>query len=1218
MGVRMWTPEQQSAIDAHGGTLLISAAAGSGKTAVLVQRVIEKLTSEDPAVHCDADRLLIVTFTRAAAAEMKERIAAALQALLVENPWDTELRRQMMLLKKAQISTIHSFCSQLIRDHFYRLGISPDFRIADTAELKVLQEECVNEVLEKRYEQGDDGFFELVEQLIGDKNDGELSELVKVLAEEVSACPFPEDYLAWLEAVYDADSPERTLWAQAVFEDVGRAVAYAQSCNRLAREAAACDEKLSEKYLPAFEQDAMTLESVASAVQAGDWEAFFRAASAADVAPLGRVAKLPPEAALAKAARAEVKAVMEDIRASVTADVSLFAREIAFTGRMAHQLTDLLRDYMRTMEALKERRRVLDFGDLEHLAVRLLLERKPGVTANHIGAADWRFPGELYRKTDVALAVTGQYDEIMLDEYQDTNAVQSLIFAAIARNSEGAEPRELTDGTDLFMVGDMKQSIYRFRKAVPALFLEKFKRYTPYKAEAPQYPALITLGANFRSRREVTDCVNYIFRTLMSEEMGDVVYDDSQALAARAVYPDAPDRIAELHFLTRPEGCPQSGAECEAAYLADLIGRMVAEGFPVTDKETGQLRPARYSDFCILRRSMSGSGSEYVKALEACGIPAWASTDGGLLDTDEANVLLSFLRVLNNPLLDIPLLCVMLSPIYGFTPDEMAAIRVGEKGAPLYGAVMTAAKAGNAKCADFLKSMDQFRLMAATMATHRLMEEIAYDTGYLAAIRSQPNGALRLAGLRLLWEFAAGCEGSGTFGAGAFIATVDRMLAQGEDLPGASSVTENADVVRVMTIHKSKGLEVPICIVAGLGSAFQKDSDVSGVMLHNDLALGMKMKEDGVYYDTQLRRAILDRAALESLSEEMRVLYVALTRAREKLIMVGTPRSVKACLNSAALAASQEGGIPPYALVRSGSFAVWLMTAVLRHPDGRELRDRLDVSVPVTDDGSRLKIVLPVAASEDDLPQAETTAVLSEELPAPSQETEPPEREIDGDLTAAMEERLNYRYPYEELEGVPGKVTASELTKREHSGTSIDLLRPSFLMTGGLTPTERGRALHKYMEFANFHAAAESPETELERLTQRGFLTGTEAAAVDLERVRTFFSQMEPMLTGAKRILREREFSVLLDPAHVSFVTDTDVGDEPVVLEGECDCVLQYDDGAVILDYKTDRIRDPDTLAAHYATQLRLYRYAMEQVLGVPIKGLYLYSFYTDSLIQIE
>lgn len=1218
MGVRSWTPEQQSAIDAHGGTLLVSAAAGSGKTAVLVQRVIEKLTTDDPAVHCDADRLLIVTFTRAAAAEMKERIAAALQALLAENPWDTRLRRQMLLLKKAQISTIHSFCSQLIRDHFYRLGISPDFRIADTAELKVLQEECVNEVLEKRYAQGDDGFFELVEQLIGDKNDSELSELLKALSDDVSAFPFPEDFLTWLENVYDADRPERTLWAQAVFEDVGRALDYAQSCNRLAREIAACDEKLSEKYLPAFEQDAVTLKAISSAIQSGDWEVLYRAVSAADVAPLGRVAKLPPEAALAKAARAEVKDVMEDIRASVTADAALFSREIAFTGRMVRQLTGLLRDYAITIASLKERRRVLDFGDLEHLAVRLLLERKPDVPADGMGRTDWRFAGGLYRKTDVALAVTQQYDEIMLDEYQDTNAVQSLIFAAIARNPEGSDPRELTDGTDLFMVGDMKQSIYRFRKAVPTLFLEKFKRYTPYKADHPQYPALIMLGANFRSRREVTDCVNYFFRGLMSEEMGGVAYDDSQALAARAIYPDAPNRTAELHFVIRPEGCEQSSAAYEADYLARLIGQMVGEGFAVTDKATGELRPARYSDFCILRRSMSGAGSDYVNALEAQGIPAWASTDGGLLDTDEANVLLSFLRVLNNPLLDIPLLCVMLSPIYGFTPDEMAVIRVGEKGAPLYGAVMTAAKAGDVKCAAFLESMEKFRLMAATMATHRLMEEIAYDTGYLAAIQSQPNGAMRLASLRLLWEFAASCEGSGTFGAGAFIATVDRMLAQGEDLPGASSVTENADVVRVMTIHKSKGLEFPICIVAGLGSAFQKDTDVSGVMLHSDLGLGMKMKEDGVYYDTQLRRAMIDRAALESLSEEMRVLYVALTRAREKLIMVATPRSFKKCLESGALAASREGDIHPYALVRSGSFAAWLMTAALRHPDGGELRDRLDMSIPIMEDGSRLRIVIQDVNSEDDELANEELEVLSEEKPEPSPAEETSVQDADRDLTAAIEERLNYRYPYESLEEIPGKVTASELTKREHSGTSIDLLRPSFLMTGGLTPTERGRALHKYMEFANFQAAAEAPEVELQRLTERGFLTQTEAAAVDLERVRTFFSQMSPMLTEARKILREREFSVLLDPAHLSYVTDIDVGDEPVVLEGECDCVLQYDDGTVIIDYKTDRIRDPDTLAAHYATQLRLYRYAMEQIFGVPVKGLYLYSFYTDRLIEIE
>ncbi len=1203
---RTWTSAQRSAIDAHGGTLLVSAAAGSGKTAVLVQRVIEKLISDDPAVHCDADRLLIVTFTRAAAAEMKERIAAALQNLLAENPWDTALRRQMVLLKKAQISTIHSFCSGLIREHFYRLGISPDFRIADTAELKIMQEECVNEVLENHYAQGDPVFFELVEQLIGDKNDGDLSELIKALADYVDAAPFPEDFLRQLEGAYACESPEQTIWARATFADVGRAVDYALYYNRMAREIAASDEKMSEKYLPSFEQDAMVLHALESAVADGDWDALYHAASIAAVAPLGRAAKLPPEAELAKAARAEVKAVMEDIRSSVISDREIFAREIAFTGRMVGKLAELLRDYTALLRAAKERRRVLDFGDLEHLTVRLLLEKKPKETEND--------DSETYRKTDVALAVTQQYDEIMLDEYQDTNAVQSLIFAAIAKTADGTDPRALTDGTNLFMVGDMKQSIYRFRKAVPELFLEKFKRYTPYTPEETQYPALITLGANFRSRREVTDSINFIFRGMMSEEMGGVTYDDTQALAARAVYPDAADMTAELHFLSRPEGCEQSGAEYEADYIAAMIATMMAEGFQVTDKATGQLRPARYSDFCILRRSMAGSGNCYVEALEAHGIPAWAAGDGGLLDTDEANVILSFLRVINNPLLDIPLMCVLLSPIYGFTPDELAEIRVGEKSAPLYGAVMTAAKAGNAKCAAFLESMEQFRLMASTMAADRLMEEIYYSTGYMAAVRSQPNGAIRLASLRLLSEFAAGCEGSGTFGAGAFIATVDRMLEQGEDLPGASAVTENSDVVRVMTIHKSKGLEFPICIVAGLGSQFNKDSDVGGVMTHSDLAIGMKIKEDGVYYETQLRRAIIDRGYLESLSEEMRVLYVALTRAREKLIMVGTPRSVNACLNGAALAVS-GGNMPPYALVQSGSFAAWLVMAALRHPDGGVLRDRLNVHIDTIPDESHLKIILQTG--EEAPLQSEDSEPATEE-PEAVTETAPDEIPVDEALVAAIEERLQYCYPYENLKDIPSKVTASELTKQEHSGDSIDLMRPSFLMTGGLTPTERGRALHKYMEFANFRAAAEAPDKELERLTKQGFLTETEAAAVDLARVNTFFAQMQPMLSDAKEILREREFSVILDKEHTKYVTDVEIEGESIVLEGECDCILVYDDGAVILDYKTDRIRDPDRLAEHYATQLRLYRYAMAQVLDMPIKGMYLYSFYMDELIEVK
>ena len=1214
MSERKWTQQQRSAIDAHGGTVLVSAAAGSGKTAVLVQRVIEKLTSDDPAIACDADRLLIVTFTRAAAAEMKERIAAQLQQRLQQNPWDSRLRRQMILLKKAQISTIHSFCSALIRDHFYQLEISPDFRIADAAELKIMREECVSEVLEQFYAEADPDFIGLAEQLIGEKNDVELSELVKSLEDHVSSCPFPEDYLDWLEHAYEGENASDSIWARATMEGVRKAVEYAMLYNRMAADIASSDEKLTEKYLPSFEKDAEVLEEIHAAAVGCQWNRLYKAASTADVAPLGRGRNFPPEAEIAKAARSVVKDTMEEIRQSVISDEAQFVKEIKFTGKMVCVLIKILRQYMALLRESKQRRKVLDFGDLEHLSVRLLTEKKPGASdaADFGGTMDYN---TVYRKTETALTVSAQFDEIMLDEYQDTNAVQSLIFSAVARSAEGSDPRELSDGVNLFMVGDMKQSIYRFRKAVPELFMEKFSRYTPYSAEETVYPALITLGANFRSRPEVTGTINFVFRTIMSQEMGGVDYDEAQALTARAVYPEAEGMTPEMHFLSRPNGHELSGAAYEAVYIADLIGRMMDEGFRVTDKATGELRPARYSDFCILRRSLSSNGDCYVEALEARGIPAWMSSEGGLLETDEANVMLSFLRVLGNPLLDIPLMCVMMSPIYAFSPDEMAEIRLKERSAPLYGAVMSMAKDGSAKCAAFLESMEKFRLLASTVSADRLMEEIMYATGYMAAVSAMPNGEIRLATLRLLCEFAASCERSGSFGTGALIAAVDRMLEQGEDLPGASSVTENSDVVRVMTIHKSKGLEFPVCIVAGLGSQFNKDGDVGGVMTHNDLGVGMKLKEDGVYYETQPRRAMIDRAYTESLSEEMRVLYVALTRAREKLILVATPRSLPSCINSAALAVC-GGGIPPYALVRSGSFAVWLTMAVIRHPDGGALRERADLPVEALPaDGSRFHIVFYEEPEEEETDRSSDEAAEKAEAVEPTDETRPAPN---PELMALIEERLQYRYPYDALLGVPAKVTASELTRREHSGDTIDLVRPSFLMAGGLTPVERGKALHKYMEFANFRAAAESPDRELERLLRYGFLTENEAKAVDIEKVRRFFVQMQHMLSQAEEIWRERAFSVMLDRAHTALVTDVPLEEEAVVLEGECDCVLEYEDGSVILDYKTDRISDPQKLIEHYATQLRLYRYAMAKVLQKPVKGIYLYSFYLDKLIEVE
>ena len=1212
MGERIWTPQQRSAIDAAGGTLLVSAAAGSGKTAVLVQRVIEKLTSDDPEKYCDADRLLIVTFTRAAAAEMKERITAELQKKVEQDPWDARMRRQMILVKKASICTIDSFCSKLVRDNFYKLDIAPDFRIADDSELKIIREDCINEVLERNYAEGDDDFFELVEQLIGDKNDNELSDLIKKLDFYIGSFPFPEDIMTTLENAYSADNPTETVWGQSVLEFVKKATEYGLACNAIACDVSASDEKLTEKYLPSFERDAEILQGIQKAAVSHHWDDLYRYSSEAEITPLGRTTKLPYEADIAKAARKVVEEVMEEIHVAIVSDEEGFAKEISFTGRMVRELMGLLREYYASMAEAKARRRILDFVDLEHMAVNLLVQRKNDLQGSpKSSSSDYL---NAYCKTDTALALTQQYDEIMLDEYQDTNAVQSLIFSAVARNPENADPRALTDGINMFMVGDMKQSIYRFRKAVPELFMEKFSRYTPFTAEDTKYPALITLGANFRSRYEVTEAINFIFRRIMSPEMGGVSYDESQELIARAIYPASDEMTAELHFLSRPKGHELNTADFEADYIASLIAKMLSEGFKVTDKRTGELRPARCGDFCILRRGISTHGRSYADALERKGIPSWISTDGGLLDTDEANVILSFLRVISNPLLDIPLMCVMMSPIFGFSPDEMAQIRLKERSAPLYGAVMSMAKDGDVKCAAFLESMEQYRLLAATQPADRLMEEICYSTGYLAAVGAMPNGDIRMANIRLLCEFAAKCEGSGTFGVGAFISTVDRMLEQGEDLPCAVSVTENSDVVRIMTIHKSKGLEFPVCIVAGLGTLFQKDGKGGEVITHNDLGIGMKMKEDGAWYETQIRRAIIERSNSENLSEEMRILYVALTRAKEKLIMVATPASVKSCINNAAIAvynADENGQIPPFAMSQGNSFAAWLAMAAIQHPDCECLREVSTICVkPVPAPDCRLKAVIydvDCEAEEEVNPETET-----------EEKTATDDSQPDEALMSAIKERLSFQYPYEKLSGVPTKVTASELTKREHSGDSINLVRPSFMMSGGLTPTERGKALHKYMEFANFRAASESPEQELKRLQKYGFLTETEANAVDTSKITAFFEQMKPMLSEAEEILREREFSVILDREHTSVVTDSDIGDEPIVLEGECDCVLVYSDGAVILDYKTDRISDPDKLTEHYGTQLRLYRYAMELVLEKPVKGIYLYSFYLDKLIEVK
>ena len=1168
---RDWTPDQTDAIRARGGTLLVSAAAGSGKTAVLVQRAIERIT--DGEAPSDADRLLVVTFTRAAAAEMRSRIQSEVARLLEEDPYNTRLQRQQILLQRAHISTIDSFCSDLVRQNFYLLDVPPDFRILEESEASVLRAESSDETLEEYYGKDDPVFLNFVESFASRRDDAAVAATVGRLYDFIQSHPFPYAWLREKEKLYDPGVPAgRTVWGEAIFADAGEAADYGISALQSAISMMSGEEAVERAYGDAFRGDLAGLTRLRETIRRKDWD------GAADKVKSFPHQKLKPLRGYGgstlksrvQALRSSAKDAVDEIAELFSCTQAQCEADIARLRPVVSKLFEVTERFSAVFKGKKREKRALDFSDLEHLALRLLTRESEG--------------GFSY--TPAAAEISSQYDEVMVDEYQDTNETQDLLFRAVSHG-----------GKDLFLVGDVKQSIYGFRQAMPQIFLRLRAQFPKYDKSAGRYPACVTLDRNFRSRKGVADAVNFVFRQLMSRQAGELDYTKSEELIPAASYPPDAEPAVELQVVDLSAGGEKADsirAECEV--LAERIQQMTS-GKPCIF-ENGKMRRAVYRDFCILLRSANRPAHEYVRELTALGVPAWAETAGGFFETYEVAAALSMLQVIDNPMQDIPLLSVLMGPVCGFTPDEMAGIRIASRGGRLYPAVVSAAKAGNARAAAFLKQTEELRTLAATMPSDRLIRAVFRRTGFTDLVQAMPNGELRLANLRLLLEYARKYESSGYNGLSGFLRFLDRMRRNSGDLSAASALSESANVVRVMSIHRSKGLEFPVCILAGCARRFNTESPP--VLLHRELGLGIRLREkNGILFNTMPRSAVEREIARDGMSEELRVLYVAMTRAKEKLILVTALKNPRRTLEKLASQITGEAKIQPYAVRSAKSISDWLLLCALRHPDGGELRRIAGaeeiVVLPAAEPWS-VRVVSPQPQDEE---QAE-----AEPVPASAP---------DEGLLKKIEAALDFRYPFAPLRGVCAKVAASELAARSFSAEYAASSRPAFLSEKGLTPAERGTALHAYLQFADYRAAVEDPQAELTRLVSQGFLTSAEAQAVDLERVAAFFkSPVARRILASPSVKREFRFAVEIPAGRVEPGLAPPFSEEPVVLQGAADCVFAEEEQLVIVDFKTDRTRDPAALWEHYREQLDLYGLAVAQCTGRRVKQCLLYSFFMD------
>lgn len=1324
-----WTEEQQKVIDTHGIDVLVSAAAGSGKTAVLVARILEMVTS--PVHPVDIDRLLVVTFTNAAAAEMRQRIRDALEVRTEQEADNEHLQRQLVLIHNAKITTIHSFCLQVLRSHFHLIGLDPGFRVADEAEMQLLRQDVLKEVLDETYETEAENqeFHEFLEQFSPGKDDRPVMEAVLALYHFSMGQPWPLEWLQECREMYvgggaalaKTDSAEQKkeepdngsrleedsakegeeqnnqtervcgktcdglhdpLWLRAAVDDTKHVLEEAGNLVQRAYDTA------MEPFGPAAYGLALLddLEQIKRVARAQDYHGL--AAAFRGMHPYKRLSTkkdpdvLEEKKQLVKDLREAAKTALAGVRMRYFYDTPEVIRdEFERSGLSVRWLTYLTEAFSKRLAQRKAEKNMLDFSDLEHLALQILVERKDG--ENHPSAA--------------AREYAEQFEEIMIDEYQDSNLVQELILGSVSGGGCGAH--------NLFMVGDVKQSIYRFRLARPELFLEKYHAYP--QLETAQR---IDLHKNFRSRHEVLNSVNYIFRQIMTENPGGIVYDEDAALYAGAKFPERVDLCAEKDAWVQDGGKPESDAsqsmkkeeangallkaeeinetssresayttelwltESDTAHRRETEARMVGARIEamvgkeqIWDKdltpegwtegmERGGYRPVQYKDIVILLRTVSGWADTFGSVLTEMGIPNFTGSQSGYFSAAEVRTVLSYLQVLDNPRQDIPLAAVLHSAIGGLDEEELAWIRSESEEGSFYECCRSylesgADKAIKEKLAHFFDMLERFRARAEYTPVHLLLWEILDETGYGAYAQALPAGSQRKANLDMLVEKAIAYEATSYRGLYHFVRYIENLKKYEVDYGEANIGSESDNTVRIMSIHKSKGLEFPVVFVCGMAKQFNETDSRAKAVMHPSLGIGCDCVDTRLRtrQASLLKKIIQKTTSMENLGEEMRVLYVAMTRAKEKLILTGCVGNMEEQAAKWSQTAATPGETLPYSsLTGASSYLDWVMPALMRHPDARMLALSLHIPYEEFDQSvwkKRMEKGKPVDKTDAFSTHYEFYAMAKELFEA--EEFRQADKEqaalaalLNPDLSVCADEEArkylahvfseDFAYQYERGQKIAGKLSVSELKKRSQEPEETDAKQlyapeeeeiiPGFYRTDvQVKGAARGTLYHTFMENLDF-SKKEELQMQLEELVNCGKMSRDEASAVRLSDIRRFLKTktgkgMEQAARAGK-LHREQPF-VLGVPAET--IQKEWSGDETVLVQGIIDAWFEDEDGAVILvDYKTDHIADREKLAERYRGQLSYYAQALEQLTGRTVKTQVIYSFFLGKEIVLS
>ena len=1228
MGTK-WTKEQEQAIRLRGRNILVSAAAGSGKTAVLVERILSLVM--DPEHPVDIDRLLVVTFTQAAAGEMKERIGRELEKRLLEDPDNENLQRQSTLLYHARISTIHGFCTYVIQNYFHRANLDPGYRIADEGELKMLRSEVLRELLEEEYTKASRDFLEFSEACAPGKHDGRMEELILKTAEFAESYPWPE---AWLEScleTYQIRQEEdlgKAPFIRFLEEDAARSIRdLAETAKQNLDEAQ--EPEGPEEYLPALEADAKLLESLEKKQSYKEYYEAFQKLSFKNLSGKKNSGGDPEIKERVKNRRDGLKESLKEIGGYFSESPQELLEELEGCRNFAGELIRLTEAYMKKFGEEKRRKNIADFSDLEHFALSILLERKDGTV----------------KRTEAARELAEQFEEVMIDEYQDSNYIQEYLLRAVSREDGGQCNR--------FMVGDMKQAIYGFRQARPEIFLDKYLNYSKEEGTRQR----IDLSRNFRSRSQVLDTVNALFYRLMGRDLGGLDYDRDAALYCGAVYPENSGCGTELMLLDRksPEfeedrsktAAMEAEAFAVAGKIRALVGRM-----QVTDRESGCLRSLRYRDCVILLRQTAGWDETFVRVLEEEGIPASAAAKSGYFRTIEVAAVLNYLRICDNPRQDIPFAAALHSPMGGVTERELAAVKSRSPELPVCEAAAAYASQGEdpqlrKKLERFLRELEKIREMLPYTPVHQIILQVLEDTGYGAAAAAMPGGEQRQANLDMLVKKAADFEAASYHGLFQFIRYMEQIERYKVDFGEVSLYGELADTVRIMTIHKSKGLEFPVVFVCGMGSRMNTMDTNASVVFHASLGIGVDWinVRDRTRETPLIKRMIRRALRLDMLGEELRILYVALTRAKEKLILTGAVEDLeKKLLEISGEGLNSQGRLSFRCRSGAKCFGDWILAALKEHPALEPLRKMAEGQAAFQERkgaGKQKNLPLPPVTAEVLTPGSmkQKAVSLGEEREVWKKEilSGKADGEEDPKIRKILEEQEQYRYPWEQEEEIPAALTVSELKRGpktqewEETGREMypeaDVVPyiPEFMKEEKQEPegAALGTIYHRVLENLDLKQSMteDSLKRQLKEMTKSGRLRAGEEQSVRIGRILGFMeSSVGKRMREADRqgrLRRERPF-VMGVPA--SEVQKDWPREELILVQGIIDAYFEEDGSYVIVDYKTDRTacEDGRDLAEKYGRQLRLYGKALEQLTGKKVKEMIIYSLALGREIPVE